>query len=41
MRWGMWVHASDVAKEGVSALLDEVANVEKACTVMWAPARPL
>ena len=31
MSWGFWVHAGDVAKEGVSALLDEVANVGKAC----------
>ena len=32
MSWGLWVHAGDVAKEGVPALLDEVANVGKACT---------
>ena len=32
MSWGLWVHVSDVAKEGVLALLDEVANVGKACT---------
>ena len=32
MSWGLWVHASDVAKEGLHALLDEVANVGKACT---------
>ena len=31
MSWGLWVHAGDVAKEGVPALLDEVANVGKAC----------
>ena len=29
MSWGLWVHAGDVAKEGVPALLDEVANVGK------------
>ena len=33
MSWSLWVHASDVADEGVSALLDEVANVGKACTM--------
>ena len=32
MSWGLWVHAGDVAKEGVPALLDEVSNVGKACT---------
>ena len=32
MSWGLWVHAGDVAKEGVPALLDEVANVGKECT---------
>ena len=32
MRWGLLVHAGDVAKEGVPALLDEVSNVGKACT---------
>ena len=32
MSWDMWVHAGDVAKEGVPALLDEDANVGKACT---------
>ena len=32
MSWGLWVHAGDVAKEGVTALLDEVSNVGKACT---------
>ena len=32
MSWGLWVHAGDVAKEGVPALLNEVCNVEKACT---------
>ena len=32
MSWGLWVDAGDVAKEGMPALLDEVANVEKACT---------
>ena len=31
MSWGLWVNASDVAKEGVSALLDKIANVGKAC----------
>ena len=32
MSWGLWVHAGDVAKEGVPALLDEVSNVViKAC----------
>ena len=31
MSWGLWVHAGNVAKEGVPVLLDEVANVEKAC----------
>ena len=31
MSWGLWVHAGDVAKEGVPALLDEVADVGKAC----------
>ena len=31
----MWIHAGDVAKEGVSALLDEVANVRKACTMSY------
>ena len=31
MSWGLWVHASDVAKEGVPALLDKVSNVGKAC----------
>ena len=30
MSWSLWVHADDVAKEGVPALLDEVSNV--ACT---------
>ena len=30
MSWGLWVHAGDVAKEGVPALLDEVANVGQA-----------
>ena len=29
MSWGLWVHASDVAKEAVPALLDEVANVNR------------
>ena len=31
MSWGLWVsmHAGDVAKEGVPALLDEVSNVGK------------
>ena len=32
MSWGLWVHAGDVAKEGMPALLDEAANVEKAYT---------
>ena len=32
MSLSLWVHAGDVAKEGVPALLDEVANVGKACT---------
>ena len=32
MSWGLWVHAGDVVKEGVPALLDEVSNVGKACT---------
>jgi predicted secreted protein len=32
MSWGLWVHAGDVAKEGVPALLDEVSNVREACT---------
>ena len=32
MTWGFWVHADDVAKEGVPALLDEVSNVGKVCT---------
>ena len=32
MSWGLWVHAGDVAKEGVPELLDGVANVGKACT---------
>ena len=32
MSWGLWVHAGNVAKERVPALLDEVANVGKACT---------
>ena len=32
MSWSLWVHAGDVAQEGVPALLDEVANVGKACT---------
>ena len=27
MSWGLWVHAGDVAKEGVPALLDEVSSV--------------
>ena len=31
MSWGLWVHAGDVAKEGVPALLYEVSNVGKAC----------
>ena len=31
MSWGLWVHAGDVAKEGVPALLDEVSNVGKTC----------
>jgi len=31
MSWGLWVHAGDVAKEGVPALLDEVSNVREAC----------
>ena len=31
MSWGLWVHAGDVAKESVPALLDEVVNVGKAC----------
>ena len=26
MSWGLWGHAGDVAKEGVPALMDEVAN---------------
>ena len=30
--WGLWVHADDVVKEGVPALMDVVANVGKACT---------
>jgi len=33
MSWGLWVHAGNVVKEGVPALLDEVANVGKACTM--------
>ena len=33
MSWGLWIHAGDVAKEGVPALLDEVSNVGKACTM--------
>ena len=33
MSWGLWVHAGDVAKEGVPALLYEVSNVGKACTM--------
>ena len=32
MSLGLWVHAGDVAKEGVPALLDEVSDVGKACT---------
>ena len=32
MSWGLWVHAGDVVKEGVPALLDMVTNVGKACT---------
>ena len=28
----LWVHADDVAEEGVPAFLNEVANVGKACT---------
>ena len=32
MSWGLWVHAGNVVKEGVPALLDEVANVGTACT---------
>ena len=32
LSWGLWVHAGNVAKVGVPALLDEVANVGKACT---------
>ena len=32
MSLGLFVHADDVAKEGVPALLDEVSNVGKACT---------
>ena len=32
MSWGLWVHAGDVAKEGVPALQDEIADVGKACT---------
>ena len=32
MSWGLWVHAGDVANESLPALLDEVANVWKACT---------
>ena len=36
MSWGLWVHACDVAKEGVPALLDEVSNAGKACiTIYW------
>ena len=31
MSWGLWVRAGDVIKEGVPALMDEVANVGKAC----------
>ena len=31
MSWSLWIHAGDVVKEGVPALLDEVANVAKAC----------
>ena len=31
MSWGLWVHAGDVVKEGMPALLDEDANVGKAC----------
>ena len=31
MSWGLWVHAGDVAKEGVPALLDEVANGHNIC----------
>ena len=31
MSWGLWIHAGDVAKEGVPALLDEVSKVGKAC----------
>ena len=33
MGWGLWVHADDVAKEGVPALLNEVADVGKGCTM--------
>ena len=33
MSWGLWIHAGDVAKEGVPALLDEVSYVGKACTM--------
>ena len=32
MSCGLWVHAVDVAKEGVHAALDDVENVGKACT---------
>ena len=32
MSWVLWLHAGDVAKEGVPALLDEVSNVREACT---------
>ena len=32
MSWGLWVHADDVTKGGVPALLGEVSNVGKACT---------
>ena len=32
MSWGLWVHAGDVAKEGMPVLLDEVSNVREACT---------
>ena len=32
MSWGLWVDAGDGAKESMPALLDEVANVRKACS---------
>ena len=32
MAGSLLIYADDVAKEGVSALLNEVANVIKACT---------